>query len=61
MFSTRLTRITNELRTRGLDAAVAGVARAVPDWSGGTRIGEALEELHQRWSGACCTAGRWCC
>jgi hypothetical protein len=49
VFSTSLTRITNELRTRGLDAAVAGAARAVPDWSGGTRIGDALKTLHQRW------------
>jgi uncharacterized protein len=49
VFSTTLTRITNELRTRGLDAAVADAARAVPDWSGGTRIGEALKTLHQRW------------
>jgi uncharacterized protein with von Willebrand factor type A (vWA) domain len=49
LFSTQLTRITPALRTGGLDAAVADVARAVPDWSGGTRIGEALRELHQRW------------
>jgi hypothetical protein len=49
LFSTRLTRITPALRTRGLDAAVADVARAVPDWSGGTRIGEAIRELHRRW------------
>ena len=49
LFSTRLTRITPELRTRGIDAAMAGVARAVPDWSGGTRIGDALKELHTRW------------
>ena len=49
VFSTRLTRITNELRTRGLDEAVAGAARVVPDWSGGTRIGEALKVLNQRW------------
>ena len=49
VFSTTLTRITNELRTGGLDAAVAGAARAVPDWSGGTRIGDALKTLHQRW------------
>jgi uncharacterized protein len=49
VFSTTLTRITNELRTRGLDAAVAGAARAVPDWSGGTRIGDSLKTLHQRW------------
>ena len=49
VFSTTLTRITHELRTQRLDAAVAGAARAVPDWSGGTRIGEALRTLHQRW------------
>jgi uncharacterized protein with von Willebrand factor type A (vWA) domain len=49
VFSTALTRITNEMRTRGLDAAVAGAARAVPDWSGGTRIGDALKTLNQRW------------
>jgi uncharacterized protein with von Willebrand factor type A (vWA) domain len=49
VFSTTLTRITNEMRARGLDAAVAGAARAVPDWSAGTRIGEALRILHQRW------------
>jgi uncharacterized protein with von Willebrand factor type A (vWA) domain len=49
VFSTTLTRITNEMRTKGLDAAVAGAARAVPDWSGGTRIGDALKTLHQRW------------
>jgi uncharacterized protein with von Willebrand factor type A (vWA) domain len=49
VFSTTLTRITNELRTRGLDAAVAGAAQAVPDWSSGTRIGDALRVLHQRW------------
>jgi hypothetical protein len=49
VFSTTLTRITHELRTKGLDRAVAGAARAVPDWSGGTRIGDALTMLHQRW------------
>jgi len=49
VFSTALTRITNELRTRGLDAAVAGAANVVRDWSGGTRIGDALKTLHQRW------------
>jgi uncharacterized protein with von Willebrand factor type A (vWA) domain len=49
LFSTRLTRITTELRVRGLDQAVAAVSRAVPDWSGGTRIGDALRELHVQW------------
>jgi hypothetical protein len=50
LFSTRLTRITRQLRSLRLDDAVTAVARAVPDWSGGTRIGSALRELHQRWS-----------
>jgi hypothetical protein len=49
LFSTQLTRITPQLRAGRLDAAVAAVARAVPDWSGGTRIGEALRTLHQQW------------
>jgi uncharacterized protein with von Willebrand factor type A (vWA) domain len=49
LFATRLTRVTAELRTSGVDNAVAAIARAVPDWSGGTRIGAALKEFHQRW------------
>ena len=50
LFSTRLTRITRDLRVRGLDQAVAAVSRSVPDWSGGTRIGASLRELHVRWT-----------
>jgi uncharacterized protein with von Willebrand factor type A (vWA) domain len=50
LFSTRLTRITLQLRYRRLEDAVTAVAQAVPDWSGGTRIGSALKEFHQRWS-----------
>ena len=50
LFSTGLTRITTDLRVRGLDAAVASVSRSVPDWSGGTRIGESLRQLHVKWS-----------
>jgi uncharacterized protein with von Willebrand factor type A (vWA) domain len=49
LFATRLTRITGELRSAGPDAAMAAVSRAVRDWSGGTRIGEALRAFHQRW------------
>ena len=49
LFATRLTRITNELRAPAPDAAMAAVSRAVEDWSGGTRIGEALRAFHQRW------------
>ncbi len=50
VFSTQLTRVTKALCTRGLDEAVATVSRSVPDWSGGTRIGEALRQFHQRWT-----------
>ena len=49
LFATRLTRITLELRAPTPDAAMAAVSRAVKDWSGGTRIGEALRTFHQRW------------
>jgi uncharacterized protein with von Willebrand factor type A (vWA) domain len=50
LFSTTLTRITRQLRVPRPDAALAAVSRAVPDWSGGTRIGGAVKEFHQRWS-----------
>jgi uncharacterized protein len=50
LFSTRLTRITLQLRGHRLDDVAGAVARAVQDWSGGTRIGGALKEFHQRWS-----------
>ena len=62
LFSTRLTRITTELRSARLATAVAAVSRAVPDWSGGTRIGEALRALAQAVDAArALTAVRWCC
>ena len=50
LFSTRLTRVTRELSRGSIDAAVTAVARLVPDWSGGTRIGEALRTFHVRWA-----------
>ena len=50
LFSTELTRITSALRFRRLDTAVTAVSRSVSDWSGGTRTGEALRQLNQRWT-----------
>jgi uncharacterized protein with von Willebrand factor type A (vWA) domain len=50
LFSTRLTRVTMDVRARRLDTAVSNVSRAVPDWSGGTQIGEALAQFHRRWA-----------
>ncbi|WP_084369648.1 vWA domain-containing protein [Microbispora sp. ATCC PTA-5024] len=42
---TRLTRITAELRHRDPDRAMAACSAAIPDWSGGTRLGEEIKEL----------------
>ncbi|MFN4293650.1 MAG: vWA domain-containing protein [Thermoflexales bacterium] len=50
VFSTRLTRITRPLRQRSVDRALRDVSRAVTDWSGGTRIGEALKTFNYRWA-----------
>jgi uncharacterized protein with von Willebrand factor type A (vWA) domain len=49
LFSTRLTRITAQLRKRHPDEAMVAVSRSVSDWSGGTRIGEAVKDFHHRW------------
>ena len=49
VFGTRLTRITRQLAGRSVDAALQRVADRVVDWNGGTRIGESLHELNQRW------------
>src|SRR5215210_2009072 len=47
VFGTRLTRVTRELAGRDPDRALRRAAEAVQDWSGGTRIGEALAELNR--------------
>lgn len=49
-FSTRLTRVTEELRRRDTKSALAKVSTAVEDWSGGTKIGEAFAEWNRLWS-----------
>jgi uncharacterized protein with von Willebrand factor type A (vWA) domain len=49
VFSTRLTRISRQLHGRDVDRALREVALAVPDWSGGTRIGDALKTFNFDW------------
>ena len=49
VFGTRLTNITRQLRHRDVDVAMAKVADAIKDWSGGTRIGASLREFNFRW------------
>jgi uncharacterized protein with von Willebrand factor type A (vWA) domain len=46
---TRLTRVTRELRMRDPERALGAAAKAIPDWSGGTRLGEVLRAFVDRW------------
>jgi uncharacterized protein len=48
VFATRLTRITRALAARNPERAIQRAAEAAPDWSSGTRIGEALKEFNDR-------------
>lgn len=49
VFSTRLTRITRQLRNKDVDRAISDAATVIPDWGGGTRIGEALRTFNLQW------------
>jgi uncharacterized protein with von Willebrand factor type A (vWA) domain len=48
VFATRLTRITRALASRNPERAIQRAAAAAPDWSSGTRIGDALKEFNDR-------------
>ena len=50
VFATRLTRITRLLKSHDVDAALNRVMASVDDWSGGTRIGEAIETFNRRYA-----------
>jgi hypothetical protein len=54
---TRLTRITRALRVRDADQAIIAAGRTVPDWSGGTRLGETLQIFLDRWGQRGCARG----
>jgi uncharacterized protein with von Willebrand factor type A (vWA) domain len=47
-FATRLTRVTRALRSRSPERAIERAAAAAPDWSSGTRIGDALKAFNDR-------------
>ena len=59
---TRLTRVTREMRLRDPDKALAASGSAIPDWSGGTRLGEVLKAFLDRWGSAARPAApsSWC-
>ena len=46
---TRLTRITQAMALRDPERAIIAAGQAVPDWSGGTRLGETLQIFLERW------------
>jgi len=48
-FSTRLTRLTGDLRSHDANRAIARASQSVPDWSSGTRLGACLREFNDRW------------
>ena len=47
VFATQLTRLTKSLDGRDFERALEQARAAIPDWSGGTRIGGALSEFHR--------------
>ncbi|HEY6396095.1 MAG TPA: VWA domain-containing protein [Solirubrobacteraceae bacterium] len=48
VFATRLTRVTRALASRNPERAIQNAAAAAPDWSSGTRIGDALKAFNDR-------------
>jgi uncharacterized protein len=48
VFATRLTRVTRALSSRSPERAIQRAAAAAPDWSSGTRIGDALRAFNDR-------------
>ena len=48
VFATRLTRLTRALRGRHPERAIQRAAATAPDWSSGTRIGDALKAFNDR-------------
>ena len=46
---TRLTRLTRAMRDRDPELALRRVALEVPDWAGGTRLGEMLKSFLDSW------------
>ncbi|QWC84089.1 VWA domain-containing protein [Nocardioidaceae bacterium] len=46
---TRVTRLTGPMGHRDPERALVEAGRTVPDWSGGTRLGESLQVFLDRW------------
>ena len=49
-FGTRLTRITQYLKQKNVNDSIEMINDLVKDWSGGTKIGETVQEFNHRWA-----------
>ncbi|TAK26203.1 MAG: VWA domain-containing protein [Chloroflexota bacterium] len=49
VFGTRLTRVTRDLASRQVDAALDHIATRVQDFAGGTRIGRSFHDFNRLW------------
>ena len=49
-FGTRLTRITQYLKHKNVKDSIEMINDLVKDWSGGTKIGETVQEFNHRWA-----------
>jgi uncharacterized protein len=56
-FGTRLTRLSDELRTRDPEEALKRAAERVVDWAAGTRIGASLKGFNDVWGRRALTRG----
>ena len=50
LFGTRLSNVSRLLRDRDVDQALDKISLRVQDWSGGTRIGECLQQFNRHWA-----------
>jgi len=50
LFGTRLSYISRHMQDRDVERALSEVSRSVPDWSGGTRIGQSLKDFNFTWA-----------
>jgi uncharacterized protein with von Willebrand factor type A (vWA) domain len=55
-FNTSLTRLTPWIAAGRIGPTLERLARTVPDWSGGTKIGESLADFVARYQDACVTS-----
>jgi uncharacterized protein with von Willebrand factor type A (vWA) domain len=57
---TRLTNVSRAFRHKDADQSLAEVARLVPDWEGGTRLGSAFADFNRLWARRVLAAGARC-